>query len=221
MERTATRTVQHTTRSTLLCCGLNKKAGGARNTITGRVASVWTRRRRIAEDALRVSFVWVSPAARTTYMEGERERAHERCANVLAQCARAGRRPARRHEGTNHERALVAHHSSHTECARACRQTGSSHMGCARACTQTAGTTTRGVIRAHKRGNILRRATETVSHTFRVMSSSTRKLSTHDCTSSAVTNPAARILASSCSTASWSERLRNSASANKSDQSAA
>ena len=134
----------------------------------------------------------------------------------LAQCARAGRRPARRHD---HERALVAHHSSHTGCARTCRQTGSSHMGCARACTQTAaGTTSRGVISAQKRGNILRRATETVSHTFRVMSSSTRKLSTHDCTSSAVTNPAARILASSCSTTCSSDR---SASANKSDQSVA
>ena len=43
---------------------------------------------------------------------------------------------------------------------------------------QAAGTTTRGVISAKPRGNNLRRATETVSRTFRIMASSTRKFST-------------------------------------------
>ena len=109
MERTATRTVQHTTRSTLLCCGLRKKAGGARNTITGRVASVWTRRRRVAEDALRVSFVWVSPAARTTYLEGERERAHERCANMRCSHTTARTmRACRQTTGTTHNARVQA-----------------------------------------------------------------------------------------------------------------
>ena len=53
------------------------------------------------------------------------------------------------------------------------------------------------------------------------MSSSTRKFSTHDCTSSAVTCPALRILSASRCTACSSERSRYSASASKSDQSVA
>ena len=51
---------------------------------------------------------------------------------------------------------------------------------------QAAGTTTRGVISGKPRGNNLRRATETVSRTFRTTSSSTRNFSTHDCTLSRV-----------------------------------
>jgi hypothetical protein len=62
------------------------------------------------------------------------------------------------------------------------------------ACSQTAGTATRGVISAQPRGTNLRRATETISRTFRIMSSSTRKFSTHDCTSSAVTSRGADLV---------------------------
>jgi hypothetical protein len=87
-------------------------------------------RRRVAKDALRVSFAGVSPAARTTYLEGERERAtraHETSANVR---------------------------SSHMECARMQPDGGHVHAASAshkhagaRACSQTAGTT----ARRHKR----------------------------------------------------------------------
>jgi hypothetical protein len=90
----------------------------------------------------------------------------------------------------------------------------------ARACSQTAGTATHGVTPLGT--HLLRRGTETISisRTFRIVSSSTRKFSTHDCTSSAVTCPAARILSASCCTACLLERSRYSASAKKSGRKA-
>jgi hypothetical protein len=73
--------------------------------------------------------------------------------------------------------------SSHMECARMQQTAGTTspsaswahdHAG-ARAYSQTAGTATRGVRSTQPRGTHLRRATETISRTFRIMSSSTRK----------------------------------------------
>jgi hypothetical protein len=59
------------------------------------------RRRRVAEDALGVRFGGVSPAARTTYLEGRGARTcgactcNARARTQLAHCAHAARRPAR------------------------------------------------------------------------------------------------------------------------------
>ncbi len=121
-------------------------------------------RRREAKDALRVSsFAGVSPAARTTYLEGERERA------------------TRAHETSANAR------SSHMECARMQPDGGhvlaasaSHNHADARACSQTAGTITRRHQRTTTRQSFIcgGQRKRYLSCTFRIMLSSTRKSST-------------------------------------------